>query len=337
MLNLMTVRCGQCGHENNPEYRFCGMCGATLRPSSSAGEERREKIPPFVSGPSILGLGDEPAHNVDYLLEEEPGSGHGRILVALILLLVTAGFLVWRWRRDGYPWAGLTTSRPAVSSAPTSSPAAAATSPAEPPAPVAVPAEGHAGAAPEKAAAEQGAGSESQVPSTAATVPQAKASDLAPPQASENSQSQASPGRAEEAQAAPTQPAPKANPADDATSVSKSSKVEAPQTAASATSEDKLAAEGERYLYGNGVPQNCDRAQRNLLSAAQHANAKAETLVGAMYATGHCVTRDLPTAYRWFARALRQDPGNARLARDLEILWKQMTPEERQIAQRSEQ
>ena len=322
------------------------MCGATLRPSSSAGEEQREKIPPFVSGPSILGLGDEPAHDVDYLLEEEPGSGHGRILLVLILLLVTAGFLVWRWRRDGYPWAGLTTSRPAVSSAPTSSPAAAAaaaaTSPAEPPAPVAVPAEGHAAGAPEKAAAEQGAGSESQVPSTAATVPQAKASDLAPPQPSENSQSQASPGRAEEAQAAPTQPAPKqpapkANPADDLTSVSKSSNVEAPQTAPSATYEDKLAAEGERYLYGNGVPQNCGRAQRNLLTAAQHANAKAETLVGAMYATGHCVTRDLPTAYRWFARALRQDPGNARLARDLEILWKQMTPEERQIAQRSEQ
>ena len=53
-----------------------------------------------------------------------------------------------------------------------------------------------------------------------------------------------------------------------------------------------------------------------------------------MYATGHCASRDLPTAYRWFARALHQDPGNARVQRDLEVLWKQMTPDERQIAQR---
>jgi len=74
-----------------------------------------------------------------------------------------------------------------------------------------------------------------------------------------------------------------------------------------------------------------------LLTAAQHANAKAESLLGAMYATGHCVTRDVPAAYRWFARALHQDPGNTRIARDLEILWKQMTPEERQIAVRSGQ
>ena len=195
-------------------------------------------------------------------------------------------------------------------------------------------------AAPEKAEAEQGAGSEAQVPSTAATVPQTKASDLAPPQQSENAESQASPGQAEETHAAPAQIAPKAETAvtaDTAAPVSKSSKAEVRPAAPAATYEDKLVADGERYLYGNGVPQNCVRAQRNLLSAAQHANVKAETLVGAMYATGHCVTRDVPTAYRWFARALRQDPGNTRLARDLEILWKQMTPEERQIAQRSGQ
>jgi TPR repeat protein len=54
-----------------------------------------------------------------------------------------------------------------------------------------------------------------------------------------------------------------------------------------------------------------------------------------MYATGHCVGRDLPTAYRWFAKALHGDPGNSRVQRDLEVLWKQMTPEERQLAMKS--
>ena len=98
--------------------------------------------------------------------------------------------------------------------------------------------------------------------------------------------------------------------------------------------DDRLAAEGERYLYGTGVRQNCDRAQKNLMMAARGSNTKAYTLLGAMYATGHCASRDLPTAYRWFARALHQDPGQARVQRDLELLWRQMTPDERQIAQR---
>jgi len=53
-----------------------------------------------------------------------------------------------------------------------------------------------------------------------------------------------------------------------------------------------------------------------------------------MYATGHCVSRDLPLAYRWFAMALQHDPGNTRLQSDLQVLWNQMTADERQIAMR---
>jgi TPR repeat protein len=111
----------------------------------------------------------------------------------------------------------------------------------------------------------------------------------------------------------------------------------APASAAAApepSAGDSLAIEGERYLYGNGVPENCDRAQRSLTRAAQSGSAKAYTLLGAMYATGHCATRDLPTSYRWFARALHQDPSNTRLEKNLEVIWRQMTPEERQLATR---
>src|SRR5712692_6067572 len=135
MLDVMIVRCGECGHENNPQYLFCGMCGARLRFSPpAAAEPPRETVQPRVSGPSFLGLADEPARNVAYLLEDEPRS-HGRVFVALLLLLVTAGFLVWHWRRDGYPWAALRAGRAALSGAPAaSSPAAASPSPAQPPA-----------------------------------------------------------------------------------------------------------------------------------------------------------------------------------------------------------
>jgi TPR repeat protein len=89
---------------------------------------------------------------------------------------------------------------------------------------------------------------------------------------------------------------------------------------------------GERYLYGNGVPQNCARAESSLRTAAMHGNTKAQTVLGTMYATGHCVGRDLPTAYRWFARALHQEPQNSRISADLQVLWRQMTPQEKQLA-----
>jgi len=96
-----------------------------------------------------------------------------------------------------------------------------------------------------------------------------------------------------------------------------------------------LEATGERYLYGNGLPQNCARAESSLQTAALHGNSKAETVLGTMYATGHCVGRDLPTAYRWFARALHQEPQNNRISVDLQVLWRQMTPQEKQLAMSS--
>jgi TPR repeat protein len=101
--------------------------------------------------------------------------------------------------------------------------------------------------------------------------------------------------------------------------------------AASAPDAD-LEAAGERYLYGNGAAQNCIHAESNLRTAATHGNSKAQTVLGTMYATGHCVGKDLPTAYRWFARALHADPQNSRISADLQVLWRQMTPQEKQLA-----
>ena len=51
-----------------------------------------------------------------------------------------------------------------------------------------------------------------------------------------------------------------------------------------------------------------------------------------MYATGHCVPRDLPSSYRWFALALQADPNNTILEKDLTAVWNQMTAPERQLA-----
>src|SRR2546428_127936 len=250
MLGAMIVRCNQCGQENNPEYRYCGVCGATLQPPPPGAAGRPpERVRSTLSGPSFLGL------------------------------------------------------------------------------------------------AQQQPAPESQAASTSGAVPRAKPSDSPPaqqggsPEAAESSpkQSTESAAKPEEGSPAATEPAAKEKLESPGAPISKSPQAKSPPAAPSTTYEDQLVADGERYLYGNGVRQNCDRAQKNFVAAAQRSNAKAESMLGAMYATGHCVPRDLPAAYRWFARALRQDPGNARVARDLEILWKQMTPEERQIAVRGGQ
>jgi hypothetical protein len=302
-----------------------------------------------VSGPSFLGLGDERSRDLDYLLEDEPPRGHARLYLALLLLVVSAGLLAWHWQRDGYPWAGLilkptvSTSAP-VSPAPVPPPdsaaAAAPVVPVEPtanPAPPEVqpatqPATSEAGQAPP---AEPGGGAAPASPSAAAKpaeqgsqgddVPAAgetatKAPDSAPP-----------PSTPEAAE-----PAPKEARVPTAVPVPKSVKPSPALTSPTDSFEDRLVADGEKYLYGRGVPEDCARAQRNLQIGARQSNAKAQTLLGAMYATGHCVNRDLPTAYRWFAKALHGDPGNSRVQRDLEVLWKQMTPEERQLAMKSQ-
>lgn len=108
----------------------------------------------------------------------------------------------------------------------------------------------------------------------------------------------------------------------------------APHSAASASTESGDAAfrKGVAYLYGRGVRENCAEAMKYLKAASGQQNAKARSTFGTMYATGHCVPRDLPTSYSWFALALRVDPNNQILEKDLTAVWNQMTPPERQMA-----
>jgi len=144
------------------------------------------------------------------------------------------------------------------------------------------------------------------------------------------------PGEAVRTPEAAVPSVPKDTPATSAAPVQKAPAARPSRAIPTPSPEDRLVDEGERYLYGRGVRADCALAQRNLMIGARQSNPKAQTLLGAMYATGHCVNRDLPTAYRWFAKALRGDPGNSRVQRDLEELWKQMTQEERQLAMKSQ-
>jgi hypothetical protein len=113
----------------------------------------------------------------------------------------------------------------------------------------------------------------------------------------------------------------------------RSAAVPASEAPASTSDSDAAFKKGEAYLYGRGVPENCDQANKYLKTAADQ-SSKARAAFGTMYATGHCAPRDLPTSYRWFAQALRLDPNNQILEKDLSAIWNQMTPPERQLATR---
>jgi hypothetical protein len=129
--------------------------------------------------------------------------------------------------------------------------------------------------------------------------------------------------------------------ADTASTAQKSALAETPSSKPAAAEKPARAAdpvsEAQKYLYGKGVPQNCDRGLRLLKPAADQANAKAMIEMGALYSAGLCTPRDLPTAYRWFAMALRKEPDNQSVQTDLQKLWGEMTQPERQLAIRLSQ
>lgn len=356
MLETMYVRCTHCGYDNSPEYRFCGMCGAALahppvqtkpplrdvtpaaKPANGHGETTTSgPSSENVHGPSFLGLAEDPKTEFHYLYEDEPPRSYAGLVFVVILLAVVGGAGYWQWSHHGFPF-----NRFGGTSAQQSA------SPSE--------------VAPAQSQDQQthidkpltGIGDALPTPSDQNKPPDTgKTTDFSPqgtqtsPAAGTTTPSNANAGQ----QPAATEPAPekpteeaKATPPPSVTPArpKKAKHTPAPkaapktETASLATKispDADLEAAGERYLYGTGGTQpNCAKAQSNLQTAATRGNSKAQTVLGTMYATGHCVGRDLPTAYRWFARALHQDPQNSRISADLQVLWRQMSAEERQLA-----
>ncbi|MBS1852463.1 MAG: SEL1-like repeat protein [Acidobacteria bacterium] len=291
------ARCAECGYENNPRYQFCGMCGIIL--SKAAANQKPaadEEAPAPVSGPSFLGLDSDPQRDASYLLEEEPEVRHGHGKMLFALLLLALAGVLLTLH-----WRR----------------------------------DGYPWESPAERQARQNAGKPvaaapdaSQLPVNSTTPPQMSPLAAAPPGSAEPS----TPENPAEQKPAPLEPV-----AETKTITHKVTEPAAIQPAVtSADSEEQLVAMGQKYLNGDGVPQDCGKAQKNLLTAGFRSNVKAQSLLGTMYATGRCVPRDLPTAYRWFARALHEEPENTRVASDLDALWRQMSPAEKKAALRAE-
>ena len=271
-----------------------------------------------VHGPSFLGLSEDPKVEFNYLYEDEPTRSHAGLIAVLLLLIGASGFLGWQWRHNGFPFnrlsAGSSSGQPA-SPAPDKTADKPMTGAGDVPA-----------AAPDQKTQTDSSRKSAETPAqegqSTAAVPKT------PPAAATE--------KTEKAEATPPPSVPaKSRSAKQASARTKSASVEPAVLPTSPDGDLELA--GERYLYGTGLPKNCARAESNLRTAATHGNPKAQTVLGTMYATGHCVGRDLPTAYRWFARALHQQPQNSRISADLQVLWRQMTPQEKQLATTSGQ
>jgi hypothetical protein len=303
-----------------------------------------KEMPPIpVTGPSFLGLSQDqnpyPDRSLDYLLEDDPHPGRARTFLAIILLLAAVGMLAWRWRHSGL---FSQTHAPAAASPNTAPPSAPDISPLPSASAPANPSNADPAAAKRTTPPNRGSLQESDLPPGGAPAndapkqaqPVANTDD--PSTNANSSDSGSSAAQPATSSAATPKPVPAAEPAAVPSATPKAgaraARPAAQPLASPPPEQDPLEVEGEKYLYGTGVPQNCGRAEKSLLAAAKNANPKAQSVLGTMYATGHCVARDLPTAYRWFARASHQDPGNARITRDLEVLWRQMTAGERQMA-----
>ncbi len=308
---------------------------------------------PYISGPSFLGL-NEPAprkraslsinpqagpnsSNLDYLLEdeEEPRrGGAGKFVLIVLALALAAGFGYLRWKNHKFGWLGTGTSKPSAAAQTSDSPDTSSTTPpassstgAAATTPAIQPATDPSTAAPASATAASPASSSTTTnPATAITPSGAPAST---PDATPSSP----PATAAPADSAPVAAAPD-NPAATIPKAAKPADVPPPKPAAAikpAKPFDSVA-EAQKYLYGKGVPQDCERGMRLLKPAVNQSNPKAMIEMGALYSAGLCTPHDLPTAYRWFALALRKDPDNQAVQTDLQKLWGEMTQPERQLA-----
>jgi len=331
---------------------------APLRPVvvEDASRTANKPVPP-IAGPSMLGL-NQPATNphstdrstphgpdlrqpnmdllpersfsgLDSFLEPEQPKTGGRRILLLVALLAALGGAGW-WTYTNY--LGATESRkpePATSSTGDTPAERASTKPSTQDATRAPAAGPSQAVAPSAEVAEGPSENASAGPDTtrktlvAGAKPAAEAKPVTP-----------TPGTPAKTRSTDKAEAKRVPSVTSAVTSAKSSKPPAP---AAIDTGDADFRKGEASLYGRGARENCDEAVKYLKAASAKSNAKARSAFGTMYATGHCVQRDLPTSYLWFALALRVDPNNQILEKDLSAVWNQMTPPERQMATRMKQ
>jgi len=307
----------------------------------------RQETVPTSHGPSFLGLGEADGSG-DYLLEEEDSHG-GRKFLMVVALLIVGGLAYLQYRAD-MPvtsiWASIksrATGQPAPPQA--QEPAATGTQPTQP-----------TSTKPDNAT-NPAADANAQTPATSTSPNPAQPSDNANPATAQSESSAADKASADKAaaesasNAAADKTAAAANPEKAAKKKSPDmiAKAQRPQSdndqpadeepakptrkpsaATPRNSEaDALVTRAQGFLYGRGGAKSCSTAISLLKQAAGQGSSKADSQLGAMYATGNCAPFDRAEAYRWFSKAAEVEPRNAYLQQSRDMMWREMSPQER--------
>jgi hypothetical protein len=306
-----------------------------------------------------------PSANVDYLLEDddgEPRRGWGKLILFVVALALAVGFGYLHWTQGGFDWLNAGDKKPAAATAPApdagQSGADSGGATAAPAAPQAGTAVAGGSSVPAESGTPQTNPQTSSEASSSQTTTSQSAAAANTPEA--NIPSAKIPAQTAVPQSAEQQSAPPRDAGDSASSASQAPDIDSDKPPAAAEVSPRAVArkpaaakpaaekpapakpaaakpldavtEAERYIYGRGAGQDCDRGVRLLKAAAEQSNVKAMISLGTLYSTGTCTPRDLPTAYRWFALALHKEPDNQALQNDLQSLWGKMTQPERQLA-----
>lgn len=293
-------------------------------------------------GLSILGLSGTDsgeAGRYSYLLEEEEQPSHTRMWAFLAVALVLGGVLYAKWQpiRDYVLTPALSHSGPQPQPAldtKNEPPSTSATS-----APATTPAGSDAVSPP--AIATEGKPEQNQAAQPQQGLP--LADQLSSTTGAPDDSPKPTPARASSERAAePASKKPGAKPTaahnkewgHESANLTDPEKLAAEQMAPApqANAGAELVSSGERYLYARGVARNCDQAVIYFNAAAAQQNPQAFSHLGALYATGECVPMDRAVAYAWFRRAYSREPGNRYFEQNLIMLWREMTPAERQRA-----
>jgi len=288
--------------------------------------------PTTLSGPSFLGLsGPASASDVSYsyLYEDDQPKSHVGILVFLLVLAILAALIYWKWQpiHDYVVNAALAnsnTGRPAPTqgttpdnSAQTNAQNTQTPGTSQASEPSAVPQQDNAAAATDQKADQ---------PKTNTAEPKGEATpekgDSGAASTPKDARPQAEVGRNSRFQDAKGND--ETSDEDSKESKPSSTRRQAPTQPAGA----ELVAAGEKYLYGKGVPRNCNQAVTSFNEAAKQQNASAMSHLGAMYATGECVPFNRVQAYQWYSRALSQNRSNTYIEHNLNMLWREMSPQE---------
>jgi hypothetical protein len=320
-----------------------------------------------IVGPSFLGLSDAPevAETAGYEDDELPHRSHWRgwLAAAVVLIFAGLGYMEWRTQvnqTDNGPveimktkirnWTSGGTA-PASETAGPDAPAASNTKPQmevqEKPK-TEQPSQQPSSNAPESAVNHSSAAA---APTTQTNSPQTDAASSQPAaqssgdgaaakQSQPTNSAQAAPERAKSSRASAAgtdQQAGKQAPGTDELKKA----ANASDSAAAAAWLWKSTAKGnpdapvqlaDMYVKGEGVPRSCEQAVVLLKTAAEKENARARNRLASMYAAGNCVQRNRVEAYRWLSAALAANPHSDWAQQNKDLIWNQMTPDERVMA-----